>query len=82
MEVEDKPEIVYYEEEQEEIIYDLPFFVIKRISNKGLVDIDFSEGFFIVSNLTLFNETVLELEIVKGDESSDESKLNFTWSVI
>ena len=53
-----------FHQEEEEIIFDLPIFFIKRISNKGLVDIDFSESFFLVSNLTLFNDTVLRLEIV------------------
>ena len=58
----------------DEIVGNTPIFVIRKVSNKGLVDIDFSEKFFEVNNLTLIDQSVLQLEIEKGEESTDESK--------
>ena len=59
-----------------------PSLYIEKISNKGIVEVIFSEMFNDVKNLTTIDETALELLIIPGEEEVvDTSKLGFTWNV-
>ena len=59
-----------------------PSLYIEKISNKGIVEVIFSEIFNDVKNLTTIDETALELLIIPGEEEVvDTSKLGFTWNV-
>ena len=66
--------------EEEEKIDNPPSFEIKRISNKGYMEVEFSELFWTQSNLTQV-KTALNLELVPGYPDEDNTKLNFTWNI-
>ena len=64
-------------------MFGAPSLYIEKISNKGIVEVMFTELFNDVKNLTTINETALELKIKPGDEEIvDTSMLGFSWKVI
>ena len=60
----------------------MPLLYIKEISNLGLVQVEFTEELAVVSNLTRFDEEMLDLSITSLQFDSDKSLLGFAWSVV
>ena len=58
-----------------------PSLEIVRISNRGVVDVRFSQDLYQVNNLTIINSTVIQLEIVPDEPETDMTLLEFTWNV-
>ena len=56
-----------------------PTLYIHSISNRGIVDLRFSELFSPVKNLSSINSTVISIEVNQAD--SDYEKLEFYWNV-
>ena len=55
-------------------------FVLMQIDNQGVASIIFSEPLNLLSNLTLIDESVLDLKLVPQSDFPS-SKLEFSWSV-
>ena len=58
-----------------------PSLEIVQISNRGVVDVRFSQNLHHVNNLTTINSTVIQLEIVPDEPDTDMTLLEFTWNV-
>ena len=56
-------------------------FYFRKISSRGLVEIQFSEQFVVVSNLTWLNLTALNLQLLSAEDRADTLEPSFTWNV-
>ena len=71
-----------YEDLRDSSDSDIPLLYIKEISNQGLAHLKFTEQLIAVSDLTKFDEEVLDLSIISSHFDSDKTMLGFAWNVV